>query len=451
MVIGPYEQIPMANGQTADLYLLRYDGDGRLLSPRTDAMLRQALPDATDVYLFSHGWNNVFDVALKRYRSFIHGFIQQRAEFKLPTPQNYKPILVGVIWPSTSFVLPSEAGPKIAAPPDADGDEARQSEEMLTFVTESLGADEQAQLAELVDGRTQLGADEARQAAALVLGALGDATDDESGAEPPDVDSLLAAWQAMDQAQGATPATAPVDDDDFGTVDSGGTTAGPQAAGFSLDPRNLLRAATMWKMKSRAGTVGAKGVSQLVRAVLDNDDTRLHLVGHSYGARVVLSALATGGAPPNKAHSVLLLQPAINRWCFAPDVAGRGFKGGFNPVLDRVRQPVVTTFSSHDSPLTKFFHLAAVGKKHLGEPDVAAVGNTELYGALGGFGPAGLGNLAATQKALPPGNERYALNGGRRVIAVNGGVSLDGKPAISNHGDISNPVTWWAMHCLTAP
>jgi pimeloyl-ACP methyl ester carboxylesterase len=207
----------------------------------------------------------------------------------------------------------------------------------------------------------------------------------------------------------------------------------------------------MWKMKSRAGTVGAKGVSQLVRAVLEHDDTRLHLVGHSYGARVVLASLVTGDAPPNKAHSVLLLQPAINRWCFATDVAGRGFKGGFNPALDRVRQPVVTTFSSHDSPLTKFFHLAAVGRKHLGEPDIAAVGNTELYGALGGFGPAGLGNLAATEKALPPGTQRYDLDAGRRVIAVNGGVNLDGKPAISNHGDISNPVTWWAMHCLTTP
>lgn len=103
-MIGPYEQIPIGNGQSADLYLLRYDGDGRLLSPRTDAMLREALPDATDVYLFSHGWNNVFDVALKRYRSFIHGYIKQRTEFSLPTPQNYRPILVGVIWPSTSFV-----------------------------------------------------------------------------------------------------------------------------------------------------------------------------------------------------------------------------------------------------------------------------------------------------------------------------------------------------------
>jgi hypothetical protein len=36
------------------------------------------------------------------------------------------------------------------------------------------------------------------------------------------------------------------------------------------------------------------------------------------------------------------------------------------------------------------------------------------------------------------------------VLAIDGSLKLNGTPAISGHGDISNPVTWWALHCLVA-
>jgi hypothetical protein len=186
-----------------------------------------------------------------------------------------------------------------------------------------------------------------------------------------------------------------------------------------------------------------------VRYVLEHSDARLHLVGHSFGARVVLSALASGD-PARRAHSMLLLQAAVNRWCFAPDVAGTGRVGGYHAVLERVEKPVLTTFSSHDEPLTKYFHLAMQGG-HLGEPDIAGIGDTDLYGALGGFGPAGLGELCEGQPAAIPDRDSYDIAGHRRVIAIDGGAEIDGKPAISGHGDVSNPTTWWALHCLTGP
>jgi hypothetical protein len=44
----------------------------------------------------------------------------------------------------------------------------------------------------------------------------------------------------------------------------------------------------------------------------------------------------------------------------------------------------------------------------------------------------------------------YGLDGDVRVIAINGGVDINGGPAIACHGDISNPTTWWALRCLTA-
>jgi hypothetical protein len=445
MVIGPFQQVPIGDGATADLYVLRYDDNGRLRSPLTEVQLKKSLRGVTDVFFFSHGWNNVFATALERYRDFIAGYWRQRQQYCLPVSPGYRPLLVGVIWPSTDFVLPWEMGPKIAAAPGPGGFEAGQTEQLLSFVTESLDPDADAAFTELVDGRIALDADEARQAAEIVLAALRPGADPDDGSPPPSADEFLDTWSAVDG--GETPV--PADPDDFGTYADAPLAQRPTVAGISLDPRNLLRLASVWQMKARAGQVGVTGVGPLVRHVLEQSDARLHLIGHSFGARLVLSALAAQ-VPAREAHSMLLLEPAVNRWCFAGDVAGTGRKGGYNPVLSRVRNPILSTFSAYDTPLTKVFQLAMRGGS-LGEPDIAALGDPELYGALGGFGPAGLGGRSTTEPAAIPGKEGYDLSAGYEVIAIDGSTKIDGKPAISGHGDISNPATWWALHCLTRP
>jgi hypothetical protein len=444
MVAGPFLRIPIGGGATADLYLLRYDSTGRLRSPRTESRLKESLGAASDVFLFSHGWNNIFATAAERYRGFIEGYIQQRQQYSLPVPVGYRPLMIGLIWPSADFVLPWEASPKIAAAGAPEDRAAAQTEQMLSFVTESLEPDADATLTELVDGRTALDAGEARKAAEIVLTALWPDADTEDGATPPTVDGVLASWSAMSGREVSVAA----DPDDFGTVGSDAASKGLSvAADVSLNPRHLLRMATVWKMKARAGQVGARGAGPLVKYILGHSAARLHLIGHSFGARLLLSALASQ-KPARPAQSMLLLQAAVNRWCFASDVAGTGRAGGYVPVLNRVERPILATFSAHDEALTKAFPLAMRGG-HLGEPDVAAFSKPELYGALGGLGPAGLGGLGATEAAAIPGKENYDLGSGRKVIALDGGREIERRPAISGHGDISNPVTWWALHCLT--
>ena len=221
--------------------------------------------------------------------------------------------MIGLIWPSTAFVLPWEAGPKIAAAGAPEGPEGAQTEQMLSFVTESLEPDADAMLTELVDARTALAAGEARQAAEIVLTALWPDADTEDGAPPPSIDEVLASWSAMNGVE----ALIPPDPDGFGTVDSDAASKGlAVAADVSLDPRDLLRMATVWKMKARAGQVGACGAGPLVRHILGHSAARLHLVGHSFGARLLLSALVSQ-KPARPAQSMLLLQAAVNR-CVSP-------------------------------------------------------------------------------------------------------------------------------------
>lgn len=324
---------------------------------------------------------------------------------------------------------------------------------MRAFVAGSLDPAAEARLSELLDGEAALPPEQARQAAEVVLASLRTDADPDDGATPPTVDELLDAWGQLDGGVAAKSA----DPDDFGDVGaSGGAEAGgpvpaePRAAGVigTLDPRNLLRVATVWKMKDRAGMVGARGVGPLVREVLGGTDARLHLIGHSFGTRVLMSALAIEPVA-RPARSALLLQSAVNRWCFATDVAGTGRAGGYRSVLDRVELPILSTWSEHDIPLRQAFHLAVRGSS-LGEPNIAAVGDVDRYGALGGYGPAGLGAAGGRAAAIAAGSGTYGLAGGERILAVDGSRYIDGAPAIGGHSDINNPTTWWALHCLVS-
>lgn len=437
MAEGPFERVDVGGGRSADLYLLRYDANGSLASEQAQEGLLRSLTDATDVFFFSHGWNNTFDVAAAAYRRFIAGYAAQGGGPGTPD----KPVLAGVVWPSISFTMPWEDGPLIAG--DSDDDERQRG--LRAEASERLSGADAESLEKLLSGPGKLPPAEAREAAELMLRFL-PGTDPEEGTARPTADEVLASWGQLDGGT-APPPPDPDDFGDFGADEAPGRAEAPQAAGFfgNLDPRNLARMGTVWLMKDRAGKVGAYGVAPLLRRILGESDARLHLIGHSFGCRLLMSAVSISELPRD-ARSMLLLEPAVNRWCFAQNVVGTGRVGGYRPVLDRVELPVLSTLSSHDLPLRQAFHLAVRGSS-LGEPDIAAIGDTDRYGALGGWGPAGLGDAAVTVPAHAPGTP-YDLDVPQRVIAVDGSGEINGEPAIGGHGDINNPNTWWALRCL---
>jgi pimeloyl-ACP methyl ester carboxylesterase len=176
------------------------------------------------------------------------------------------------------------------------------------------------------------------------------------------------------------------------------------------------------------------------------------MIGHSFGARVVLAAISRAELA-RRVDSVLLLQPAINRWCFSPEVVPlatkerKGPPGGYRVALDRVETPVFTTYSEQDQALHDAFHLFV--QSNVGEVIIAAFGDTDRYGALGGYGPSGLGGELATVRVSTPG-DGYKPEPGCRVLAIDGS-SHDGATApINGHGDVVTPFTAWMLHCQTA-
>lgn len=449
---GPYETLEFPGVGPTPWYILPFDKRGRSRGPRTTRHMLDALRDDafTDVFVFSHGWNNDWLVATDRYRGFFRGFSELRRQQDLPRPAPYKPLLVGIFWPSTALVFGEERGPGFAAAvaggaPERDvevGAGLVEVDEVAEALAEAGRADEEIEEFYEFAQKESLTGDEAKRLAAILAPLYAEADDPEAieAPEEPGPEDLLNLAREFGKIAGGggPPAGGGFAEEPVGT---------PEAAGLgAFDPRNLIRPFTVWKMKDRAGVVGAHGVGSALRDLMAAaPGARVHLVGHSYGARVVLSALASG-APPRQVDSVLLLQPAVNQWCFADDVAGERFPGGYHQVPERCRLPVATTFSRHDKALRRLFHLAVRRERDLGEVEIAADGDEapSRFAALGGYGPAG--HAAAVVDVRDPLSRYPELAPGARP----GMLAVCGDRTISGHGDISNVSTWWLMHELAA-
>jgi pimeloyl-ACP methyl ester carboxylesterase len=443
MPIGPYRQVPLRNGRSAPFYMVPFDEDGLGVAPRTEEYL---VDDArkgayTHIYLFSHGWNTDFESALTKYGDFIQAFQSVTRRDGPLARSEYKPLLVGISWPSIDFQFPWEAGPTFqAANPDAQLPArdrfVRTEQEELQFIGRLLPPNRRAEFYRLSAIRAPMTEMEARSLANLLIPVY--ATNDdpmEPDGVPPSVDELVEFWRGtvMDAKTEALGSESP-------------GPSGPSSMVLGLpDPRDVIRIATVWKMKDRAGKVGASGVRRLLRELLSAaPGAKVHLAGHSFGGKVVLSAAGFGEALPRQVNSILLLQPAVNCYCFAADADGKGLRGGYRPVLTRVEQPILATFSSHDLPLTKFFHLALRRKTDLAETGISKAGEAPSpYAALGGFGPQGSPQTEARQVDIKTIGDRYVLSGADapRIYGIRGDAAIDG------HGGVINQATAWALYC----
>lgn len=436
--VEPYDYLDSWDGQKIPFYIVSFNKRGLCTAPLTRAGLCKVAKDYTDIFVFSHGWNNDWSVATERYREFFSGYVGMRKRLGLPMLEPYRPLLVGIFWPSTALVFgKSERGPDIASASSVGASEReRQDLEALEDLADSLSSDEERIRLYTLAQEKELSEMQARSLAELAARILRDSEGELESDEQLDVDSILRSWAELPQDD--------LDPELAALIASGaGGVAGVGKVARALDPRRIIRLLTVAKMKDRAGVVGTAGVGPLLRELLDGHEARLHLVGHSYGAKVMLSALCAGDALPRKVQSVLLLQPAISHLCFADQVPGKNFPGGYRQALTRVEQPILSTFSSHDLALHKMFHLALRRDADLGEYRTANAGEPpSRYAALGGYGPYHAGEQriplrkAGIDYEFDPAVPVYGLDGAGQKIP--------------GHGDISNDYTWWALYTLVS-
>ena len=200
-------------------------------------------------------------------------------------------------------------------------------------------------------------------------------------------------------------------------------------------------------MKERAGVVGKAGLGPLVvdihRAA---PDARIHLLGHSFGARLVsfslvsLPSKAVGPASPVK--SLVLLQGAFSHFAFAdalPHDTKRG--GALKGMASRVDGPILVTHSRKDSAVGSAYPKASF----LSRDDAAAAGaRAPRWGAMGSAGAKAVG---ATELRFGNVGESYTFSRGHffnldgNTVIVNGGLPSGA------HSDIVHDKIAWAVVC----
>lgn len=175
---------------------------------------------------------------------------------------------------------------------------------------------------------------------------------------------------------------------------------GRRLAGAEREGGGLIspfRALSFWAMKRRAGDVGERLGRECLAPLWGwlSRAPRLHLVGHSFGAKLATSAVL-GGARP---ESLTPLLGAFSAFAFAREIPRFDRPGFYHRVLAErlVRGPIVVLRSDHDTALATFYSTfignSEVGRRRDGAPGPGRRTLTEAVAtsALGAVGARGVG------------------------------------------------------------
>ena len=157
---------------------------------------------------------------------------------------------------------------------------------------------------------------------------------------------------------------------------------GDMLQGVGAAARRLANIATYYQMKSRAGTVGMEGLSKVLRRCRTAQSSlKIHLVGHSFGGRVVTAA-ANALDPDTAAVTVTLLQAAYSHNGLSDNFDDKGTAGFFRSILSkqRVSGPIIITHTKNDTAVGIAYPLVS----RIANQVAAALGDqNDPYGGMG--------------------------------------------------------------------
>ncbi|WP_330350268.1 serine-threonine protein kinase [Streptomyces sp. NBC_00582] len=324
---------------------LTFDADGDADPRERDRLLAGVRKSGIhDLILFSHGWNNDRSGATRLYTHFF-------APIPALAPPAARIGYAGVIWPSMRFCdEPIPDFPHTAAAVWTPGlDDGTRHALLETFPGRATVVESIARLLEQRPPEES----ELEEFGRLVR-ELVDAVP--QGPQAPFAADTLAEGVPQDEPEMFTGSTAAACTA-FATALAGLDDDG-EVRGFALPnpwdgAKELLRQATYYAMKRRAGTVGERGLGPLVgRLAKAAPGVRVHLVGHSFGGRLVSFALRGLPEGVRTVKSVTLLQGAFSHYAFAPQGVLQGHQ-------NRIDGPLVCCYSRFDQALGTMYPLAS--------------------------------------------------------------------------------------------
>jgi hypothetical protein len=206
--------------------------------------------------------------------------------------------------------------------------------------------------------------------------------------------------------------------------------------------REAMRAASYYTMKKRAGIVGRDGLGPLLGGLSGSQDVSVHLIGHSFGARLVsfsLTGLPGGAAGSTSAvKSMFLVQGAFSHFAFARTLPFHKEGGALAGQQQRVDGPIVVTHSKRDLALADLYPRASLIR---GQNTAAK--NNLLY-RWGAMGWDGAQEVAAVRAGVGPVGTTYAFSPGEFLNLDCNKLIKDGHGPSGAHSDIIHPELGWA-------
>jgi len=379
-----------------------FDKGGKLLRKPTVPV------GTTDLIVVSHGWNNDREAAEALYLKLFKNFADvTRGDAAIAAR---KIAIVGVIWPSKKFddlitTASATTAAGGAASAGAGGSAASEQAALHAAIDRAAplfddpgDAERLKTLHELIaklDGNPQLQAQFVQTLRELVApaGAGHEATrEDREDLFFRGAADVIFANASRPSAKGTGGAEASAA---AGSGHAAGLGSIVSKIGNAVT--GLVNLTTYFEMKKRAGDVGQLGLAPLIDELAGQVE-RVHLIGHSFGGRLVAAAAAHSTTP--KLHSLALRQAAFSHNGFSS--SRNGF---FRSVAEsgRVAGPILITHTKNDRAVGVAYPIAS----RVGQDSASALGDKDdQFGAIGSNGAQQMnaGMIAAeTNKLLPVG------------------------------------------------
>ena len=370
---------------------IEFTKDGKVFDQAQVDAVEQAMTDLTDLLVFCHGWNN--DIADARTLSgqFLETVEDVLDGGIVPEVKDRTLGAVVVLWPSKKFTE-EELIPGGGAAGLGGAADTAQLERMLADLKNDPDRLGEVRIPpereKTVNRALELVPDleknpEARTEFVSLLRSL--VTDADAHAEDGSEEFFSLDEAEIFQEMGKT-VVAPLGPQPGGSAglrrNAGGAAGLKDVIGGVIGAaRRIANFTTYYQMKQRAGTVGQKGLSQVLRRLRSRKPTlRLHLIGHSFGARVVTAAADALDAD-TPAITLTLVQAAYSHNGLSAQFDGKN-DGFFRKVLSekRVSGPILITHTKNDTAVGIAYPLAS----RLSRTKASALGDeNDPYGGLG--------------------------------------------------------------------
>jgi hypothetical protein len=451
---------------------LHFNAQGQFQYPQErEALYTELLATAspiTDLWIFSHGWNTNKESADQTYHLWttrMQECIQRNIH-----DTSYHPAFVGIYWPSMVYpdgiTIKKNAiriSPYIDHTNESDYDDQDFYEDEIEIVNADYGE------RELGDDKAS---EEEKQRFIEVCGSFIDAHDANA------LQDIAHLYEILAQGQNLT--TNDIENfvqilDRYKIIDPQQDISGVysllntpkevvsvlqnELTNELLSSDNPLlkafRAFTFWTMKGRAAIVGQNGVAPFLQEVKEVSRQhqrviRLHLFGHSFGAKLVSASIYTLAERMPKetplVDTLILLLGAFSQFSFSSNIPHSRQTGRYATLVERhlVTNPIASIYSQYDLANKEAYpwgmFLSLTGSQNLYELG----GSDDRWGSLGANGAQGLDPAICREIKLLPFNIPY----NREQLTNVSWLNVDGQDYINAnqnqrwigaHGDIEHP------------